>query len=78
MRLRSTDLGAFRDGIASDELANPGCTPSVPSKVWPVAKPDYPGAYLAQLAGPFRASGACHISSNDHGENQSTPAPART
>lgn len=24
------------------------------------AKPDYPTAYLAQLAEPFRASGACH------------------
>ncbi|MFE3455707.1 sterol desaturase family protein [Nonomuraea sp. NPDC059194] len=29
------------------------------------AKPDYPTAYLAQLAEPFRASGACHAEPSD-------------
>lgn len=30
------------------------------------AKPDYPTAYLAQLAEPFRASGACHADPTGH------------
>ncbi|WP_431933552.1 sterol desaturase family protein [Nonomuraea jabiensis] len=30
------------------------------------AKPDYPSAYLAQLAEPFRASGACHAKATNH------------
>ncbi|MFB9888644.1 sterol desaturase family protein [Planobispora takensis] len=32
------------------------------------AKPDYPTAYLAQLAEPFRASGACHAEPTGHGQ----------
>ncbi|MBE1565066.1 sterol desaturase/sphingolipid hydroxylase (fatty acid hydroxylase superfamily) [Nonomuraea africana] len=38
------------------------------------AKPDYPSAYLAQLTEPFKASGACHHTSDQGDQTQQVPA----
>ncbi|WP_432934195.1 sterol desaturase family protein [Microbispora sp. CA-135349] len=42
------------------------------------AKPHYPSAYLAQLAEPFRASGACHAAPGQGGTGQAGTGQAGT